>query len=179
MSASGQERTSEHVSSMSALPSKVDVSALRSICRMQLGNVRRNPTRLVGHNNQALSGPIDCSDFPCGWPMQAGRPFSRNSLWVIPQRTQALESKSKRFPRAVRSGGIPALATRITAANRTSWHHVKWFSGPNRPRRCRQRITSPSYFTTDLTQRSHRVLMQRITDFTTTKRAWPLAAFPN
>src|SRR5262249_1085853 len=66
---------------------------------------------LVGlshHNNQALSGSIDCSDFSCGWPMHAGRPFSTNSLWVIPQRTQALESKSKRCPRAVRSSGILA-----------------------------------------------------------------------
>ena len=65
------------------------------------------------NNNQALSGSIDCSDFSCGWPMQAGRPFSRNPLWVIPQRTQALESKSKRCPRAVRSSGILALATQI------------------------------------------------------------------
>src|SRR5262249_53766381 len=39
--------------------------------------------RSAGPNNQALSGSIDCSDFSCGWPMQAGRPFSRNSLWVI------------------------------------------------------------------------------------------------
>jgi hypothetical protein len=79
----------------------------------QLGDIRRDPLRLVGHNNQALSGSIDCSDFSCGWPMQAGRPFSRNSLWVIPQRTQALESKSKRCPRAVRSSGILALATQM------------------------------------------------------------------
>jgi hypothetical protein len=68
------------------------------------------PPRLVGHNHQARSGSIDCSDFSCGWPMQAGRPFSRNSLWIIPQRTQALESKSKRCPRADRSSGILALA---------------------------------------------------------------------
>jgi hypothetical protein len=34
--------------------------------------------------------------------MQAGRPLSKNSLWLIPQTTQALVSKSKRWPRAVR-----------------------------------------------------------------------------
>jgi hypothetical protein len=32
-------------------------------------------------------------DLSVGWPMQVGRPFSRNSLWVIPQRTQALKAK--------------------------------------------------------------------------------------
>jgi hypothetical protein len=63
---------------------------------------------------------------------------------------------------------LPGL-WRITAANRTLWHHV---NGPNRSRRCRQRITSLDYFTTDLAQRSHRV---RITDFTTTKGRWRLS----
>ena len=74
----------------------------------------RYSPRYATLNNQALSGSIDCSDFSCGRPMQAGRPFSRNSLWVIPQRTQALESKSKRCPRAVRSSGI--LTPRAQAA---------------------------------------------------------------
>jgi hypothetical protein len=46
----------------------------------QLGDIAGNPPRLIGHDNQALSGSIDCSDFSRGWPMQAGRPFSRNSL---------------------------------------------------------------------------------------------------
>jgi len=55
---------------------------------------------------QALSGSFDWSDFSFGCPMQAGRSFSKNSLWVIPQRTHALDSKSKRCPRAVRSTGI-------------------------------------------------------------------------
>jgi hypothetical protein len=55
----------------------------RMLLGKQLGQLRdidRNPPRLIGHNNQALSGSIDCSDFSRGWPMQAGRPFSRNSL---------------------------------------------------------------------------------------------------
>jgi len=46
----------------------------------QLGDIAAIRRALSGHNNQALSGSIDCSDFSCGWPMQAGRPFSRNSL---------------------------------------------------------------------------------------------------
>jgi hypothetical protein len=48
-------------------------------CLGKLGNIRRNPLR-AGHNNQALSGSFDCSDFSVGWLKQAGRPFSRNSL---------------------------------------------------------------------------------------------------
>jgi len=56
----------------------------------QLGDIRHNPWCLKLSPAQS-----NCSDFSCGWPMQAGRPFSRNFLWVIPQRTQAFESKSK------------------------------------------------------------------------------------
>src|SRR5215472_14625132 len=71
--------------------------------------------------------------------MQAGRPFSRNSLWVIPQRTQVLESKSKRCPRAVRSSGILALDSDVILIHRTPTSdgssvapEVSWPSGSSR-----------------------------------------------
>ena len=70
---------------------------------------RRNPPRLVAC--QAISSPssslfFDRLGFSGGCPVQAGRPLSKNSLWVIPQTTQALVLKSKRCPRTVRSSGI-------------------------------------------------------------------------
>jgi len=71
-----------------------------------------DPARLIAR--QAMSGPslppfFDCLGFSGGWPIQAGRPLSSNSLCVIPQTTQALDLKSKRCPRAVRLSGICRL----------------------------------------------------------------------